>query len=301
MKDNLTKICCAVLFVVILMIGGLAWTWKTYLSPEVYESPRIYNHYVMGLDSLSAEVKMTSDSVSLEHYLAYIDSVNKVVIQRSDNYISDVDLMIAKSSAWVGIWIGIFAVVLTVPTVIQLVLAYRNENRVDTMLKDGKQDLKSIENNVKLLENNLKCSIKEHRISSIMMCLSSIPDPLLTPSPDKKRQFVNHYILFLAEEFDDYISYTKESFELEKVTKNAAEDVKKSNMLMVIMMMKMSLIRSQCVFSDITHNIQYRVIQDELDKAYQEVDSGELWNEDLITRLYDIRKKMDILIAALKV
>lgn len=294
MKDYLKSISCITLIVVLVMIVIMRFSWKTYLSPEIYENPKIYNHFLMYPDSISANIKVSPDSVPLDKYLAYIDSVNKVVIQRSDNYISDVDLMIAKSSAWVGLWIGIFAVVLTVPTVIQLVMAYRNEAKVEKVIEEGKQD-------VALLENKLKCSIKEHRISSIMMCLSSIPDPQLTPSQEGKRRFVNHYIQFLADEFSEYILLVKEYFALDGKSDKAGEGVERSNMLMVIMMMKMSLIRSQCVFSDITQNIQYRVVQDELDKIYQEIQIGELWNDDLIPKLLSVRKQMDILIAALKV
>lgn len=294
MKDGLKSISCITLIVVIVLIIGLVWSWRNYLSPDIYENPKIYNHYLMYPDSITAEMKVTTDSVPLDKYLTYIDSVNKVVIQRTDNYISDVDLMIAKSSAWVGFWIGIFAVVLTVPTVIQLVMAYRNEAKVEKVIEEGKKD-------VALLENKLKCSIKEHRISSIMMCLSSIPDPQLTPSQEGKRRFVDHYIQFLADEFSEYILLVKEFFAFGGKSDNAGEGVERSNMLMVIMMMKMSLIRSQCIFSDITQNIQYRVVQDEMDKIYQEIQNGELWNDDMVKRLQAVRKHLDILIAALKV
>lgn len=294
MNDNLRNICCVIFLVVIMLIIGMMWTWRKYLSPEIYENPKIYNHYVMCPDSITANLKITPDSVTLEKYLAHLDSIDQVVIRRTDNYISDVDLMIEKSSAWIGLWIGIFAVVLTVPTVIQLVMAYRSDVRVEKMIQDGKQD-------VALLENKLKCSITEHRISSIMMCLSSIPDPQLTPSQDEKRRFVDHYIQFLSDEFGKYITLVKESLENEGKTEKTGEPVERSNMLMVIMMIKTSLIRSQCVFSDITHNIHYHVVKDYLDKMYQEIDRGELWDNAMISRLYEVRKQLDILIAALKV
>ena len=294
MKDNLKNISCVTFLVVIILIIGMIWTWRIFLSPEICKNPTTYKHYVICPDSITANLKITPDSVTLEKYLAYIDSVNQVVIRRADNYISDVDLMIAKSSAWVGVWIGIFAVVLTVPTVIQLVMAYRSDVKVEELIQDGKQD-------VALLENKLKCSITEHRISSIMMCLSSIPDPQLTPSQDEKRRFVDHYIQFLSEEFCKYITLVKESLENAKKAEKTGDAVERSNMLMVIMMIKTSLIRSQCVFSDITHNIHYHIVKNYLDKTYQEIERGELWDNAMISRLYEVRKQLDILIAALKV
>ena len=254
----------------------------------------MYNHYVLYPDSIVSGMKVTKDSVTLESYLAHIDSISRVTIQKADNYTSDVDLMIEKSSAWMGFWIGIFAIVMTVPTIIQFVMAYRNDNEVKQMIDDGKRE-------TALLENKLKCSIKEHRISSIMMCLSSIPDPQLTPSQEMKRSYVNNYIQFLAEEFGEYILLIGEYFNKAEKTDLTDNGVQRNNILMVVTMLKMSLIRTQCVFSDITQNIQYRLLQDQLDQLYQRIEKGEVWGSELVNLLHDIRKKMDVLIAALQV
>ena len=39
----------------------------------------------------------------------------------------------------------------------------------------------------------------------------------------------------------------------------------------------------------------------QLDKIYQEIQIGELWNDDMVKRLQSVRQHLDILIAALKV
>lgn len=279
--------------IVLFLIVAMFITWRWFVMPKVYESPKIYNHYVWNPDSIKSDMIVCPDSVSLEKYLEHIDSISRVAIQKADNYISDVDLMISKSSAWMGMWLGIFAIIMTVPTIIQFVMTYRNESRMEKMIDDGK-------NEARLLETKLKCSIKEHRISSIMMCMSSIPDPQLTPSQEEKRQFVNHYIKFLSREFEDYINLLSVFFEKVKLLESTDEQIERNNILMVITMLKMSLIRTQCVFSDVTQNVQYHSVKSKLDEVYYAVQSGEVWNGDLIGKFRDVDKEFIILISALE-
>ena len=294
MKESHSNTYYIIFIVLLLLISGMFISWHHFVEWKQNEATKMYNHYVLYPDSMASGMKVTKDSVTLESYLAHIDSISRVTIQKADNYTSDVDLMIEKSSAWMGFWIGIFAIVMTVPTIIQFIMAYRNDNEVKQMIDNGKRE-------TALLENKLKCSIKEHRISSIMMCLSSIPDPQLTPSQEMKRSYVNNYIQFLAEEFGEYILLIKEYFNKAEKTDVTDNSVQRNNILMVVTMLKMSLIRTQCVFSDITQNIQYRLLQDQLDQLYQRIEKGEVWGSELVNLLHDIRKKMDVLIAALQV
>ena len=294
MKDSKTYVYCTIFVVVLLFVVSVFITWYKYVVPRVYETAKIYNHYVWEPDSIKSGMMVTKDSVSLEKYLEHIDSISRVAIQQADNYIADVDLMISKSSAWMGMWLSIFAIIMTVPTIIQFVMAYRNEGRIEKMLDEGRQE-------VRMLESKLKCSAKEHRISSIMMCLSSIPDPQLTPSPDEKRQFVNHYIKFLAKEFGEYTILLKDYFEAIENAEKVEGEIEKDNILMVITMLKMSLIRTQCVFSDITQNVQYRIIQIKLDGIYQNVMQGKTWGDKLIASFGEVTENFDELISSLAV
>lgn len=293
MEDNNHNFLYIIFIVVLLFVASLFITWHWFTEPKVYETAKMYNHYVAFPDSMIMDKKITKDSIPLEKYLTHIDSISRVTIQKADNYISDVDLMISKSSAWMGMWLGIFAIIMTVPTIIQFTMTYRNEHRIETMLTNSNKE-------VKALESELKCSIKEHRISSIMMCMSSIPDPQLTPSQDEKRMFVDHFISFLAKEFEDYIGQLEIYFNLSGRSATMDDNIGHNNLLMVITMLKSSLIRTQCVFSDITQNVQYRLLQDELDKVFKRIEKGELWGAALIASLRTIRKKFDILIASIE-
>lgn len=294
MKDSKTYVYCTIFVVVLLFVVSVFITWYKFVVPRVYETAKIYNHYVWEPDSIKSGMMVTKDSVSLKKYLEHIDSISRVAIQQADNYIADVDLMISKSSAWMGMWLSIFAIIMTVPTIIQFVMAYRNEGRIEKMLNEGRQE-------VRMLECKLKCSVKEHRISSIMMCLSSIPDPQLTPSPDEKRQFVNHYIKFLAKEFGEYTILLKDYFEAIENAEKVEGEIEKNNILMVITMLKMSLIRTQCVFSDITQNVQYRIIQIKLDGIYQNVMQGKTWGDKLIASFGEVTENFEELISSLAV
>lgn len=294
MKDSKTYVYCTIFVVVLLFVVSVFITWYKFVVPRVYETAKIYNHYVWEPDSIKSGMMVTKDSVSLKKYLEHIDSISRVAIQQADNYIADVDLMISKSSAWMGMWLSIFAIIMTVPTIIQFVMAYRNEGRIEKMLNEGRQE-------VRMLEGKLKCSVKEHRISSIMMCLSSIPDPQLTPSPDEKRQFVNHYIKFLAKEFGEYTILLKDYFEAIENAEKVEGEIEKNNILMVITMLKMSLIRTQCVFSDITQNVQYRIIQIKLDGIYQNVMQGKTWGDKLIASFGEVTENFEELISSLAV
>jgi len=282
--------------VIILVALGLivlmVLTWHSYVKPPIYETAKMYNHYVVYPDSIHAELTITEDSVLLSDYLLHIDSICKVTIQKADNYISDVDLMISKSSAWMGLWLGIFAIVMTVPTIIQFVMTYKNEKRVEEMIRKHQAKMTC-------LEDKMLCSIKEHRISSIMMCLSSSPDPQLTPSLEKKRLFVRYFMRFLNSEFREYINLLDSYYESAEKNDDIDNSSDTSNMLLVITELKMALVRSQCVFSDITQNIHFQIVQNKLDEVFEKVKSGEWRGKKLTAGLTTVKEQFDIMLATI--
>lgn len=284
--------CVIIILVALALIGFMVWTWYHYVKPPIYETAKIYNHYVWTPDSIKSDMTVTKDSIMLNQYLEHIDSISRVTIQKADNYISDVDLMISKSSAWMGMWLGIFAIVMTVPTIIQFAMTYQNEKRVEIMIQKHQTKMTC-------LEDKMLCSIKEHRISSIMMCLSSSPDPQLTPSLEKKRLFVQHFLRFLNDEFVEYINLLDSYYESAEKNDEIEKSSDTSNMLLIITELKMSLVRSQCVFSDITQNIHFHIIQKLLDGVFEKVRSGELKGKKLTVELTKVKEQFDIMLTTI--
>ena len=78
------------------------------------------------------------------------------------------------------------------------------------------------------------------------------------------------------------------------------EYIGQSNILMVITMLKMSLIRTQCVFSDITQNIQYHLVKRALDMVYNNVQIGMTWGDELIHEFQDVSMEFRKLISVLE-
>ena len=68
--------------IVLFLIVAMFITWRGFVMPKVYESPKIYNHYVWNPDSIKSDMIVCPDSVSLEKYLEHIDSISRVAIQK---------------------------------------------------------------------------------------------------------------------------------------------------------------------------------------------------------------------------
>ena len=93
----------------------------------------------------------------------------------------------------------------------------------------------------------------------------------------------------------------KSYYKSNEKNKTTEEPTDISNMLLLITEIKMALIRSQCVFSDLTQNIYYHIAQKKLDDVLEKVRTGELRELKLTEKLFQVRNEIEKLLASITV
>lgn len=138
----------------------------------------------------------------------------------------------------------------------------------------------------------LKKSSLENRISSIMMCLSSFPDPQMVSEKSEKRKMVASYLHLLYKEYQDYAHIISS-----QVLDQDCNYVELSQYArLVLLSIKLAVIRSQSSFSELSQDVAFHNLIVIIEDVSNELDGGYIMQSDLKPRLEEVQKKYLILL-----
>jgi hypothetical protein len=157
----------------------------------------------------------------------------------------------------------------------------KTEKEYDNLLEE-KLNKYNVELNKKILKikktvdietDKLKKSFRENRINTIMMCLSSFPDPQMVAEKEDKRIMVSDYLQLLYNEYSKYAQIVSILITQEK-DDHYEETLK--YVRLVLLSIKMAIIRSQSSFSELTQNIACHVLIRIIDSTTKDIASGKI-------------------------
>lgn len=216
-------------------------------------------------------LKVKSDSmVALYEYMdKRVGQAEQIV----GNYQSDADVFIGKATGMFSLWLGVSAAFIAVVIGLSVWNNYRQEKSAEKVKRE------------------LECTAQINKIGSIMTCLNSLPDPLLSESESDRRLYIKNNINLLHHEFGVYVKL---------INKNKdSSDYDLKYVQLVLSVMKIALLRVQNVFSDRVSNVTFYTFSSTLEKCIKDIQDGSITHKDMKTSLKTVMGQFDKLRTAL--
>lgn len=266
----------------VIIVLAIFISWYCILRHDTKPVVNNYNSYLQLNDSVARD--SMADSVFC--FMQRVDSIEKDVKTLREKYQSEVDLMIDKANGWLAFWIGVLALVIGLMSIWQI---YRqNKSEKDFQRLEGEvngkieEKYKGAENQINKAISNFEQKIvgfdkqlfyaqqtlRASKLSSLMMCLSSFPDPqMASDTADKKHQM---YVVLkhVSATFREYV----DSFCKEEDTK--AYEIE--NTYLVLTVVKLAVVRTHGIYSDIHQNILIQKLLDLIGETNREILNGEI-------------------------
>lgn len=270
------------IFVIAILVIGIFISWFCFLRYETKPADISYNSYLLLKDSVACD--SIADSVFC--FMQRADRIENEVEKLRDKYQSEVDLMIDKANGWLAFWIGVLAIVIGLMSLWQMYRQINTEKdfqhlKDDVIEKiDDKYDdvenqineaIKKFGENIGEFNNqllNTQQMLRASKLSSLMMCLSSFPDPqMVSDTADKKHQM---YVVLkhVSATFREYVEALCDQIG------NKAFDIE--NAYLVLTVVKLAVVRTHGIYSDIHQNIKIQKLLDYIEETNQKILKGEI-------------------------
>ena len=161
MKNSIIKVVAHIIGAVFVFFIFPSITYSCFVNTELHS--QIDKHSYQ-LDSISKIQQ--KDSLSVDSFHIYdrdIKQMNQQILRLEDNYTSYVDLMIEKTSAWMAYWMGIFALIMTIPTIVYLFQNHNHEKRIEKTIEEFNNKKKEIDDKLKELQKEIEKESSEQK------------------------------------------------------------------------------------------------------------------------------------------
>lgn len=296
----------------VVVIASFHWIVGGDLRPQHYT----YQHYLK-IDSI--QQKALGDTLYLHQMMDRADSISNVTKAISDRYQDDINLMIYKTTQWLTFWIGVMAILAggvainqfynhrkaaadkremesrfdeyeknTTANVDKRIKDYQGivNLHVESEVKAKMGEISVIQERIDALNTLLHNTSRDIKISSLVTCISTFPDPSMFTSKPEKKEYLRYYLRNLHDEFKDFVSKFKDS-------EQTLDDI--SRLAIVLTSVKYVIVRSRSIFPSYHQNITYSQLCKALEKPLKSIMNGEVkvkeLNEDL-TKIIEVFGKM---------
>lgn len=295
MKKYIKTPCAITIAAAVLVLAVFISWYLIMMAKPVY-------HYHTGtteivvLDSIKEDSLTKTNLDSIYISLKRLDEIERKLDKLSNSYLTEVDLAVEKSNGWLAFWIGVITLVIGLSSFWQVYRQYKNDKEFQTLrnninddIKTRKEEIKEKQETfkkdidkefdmqmeeIKIFQTNtenhlkdLKKTFSEIRISSLMMCLSSFPDPQMTADTEDKKKQIFKLMKNVLATYDEYIK----SIELqEKEHKVDMEAV-----FMVLTNLKLAVVRTHGAYSDLHQNIRFSKIIRQITEINNDILNGE--------------------------
>ena len=278
-------------------------------------SPIIYKYETtLHADSLWRD-SIIKGELDMAQLLNRVDSISKVSSDISNRYQEDINLMIYKTTQWLSFWLTVMTVIAGIIFVFQ----FFDKRRFDTELqkiKDNFDDYKKntkgelgqrvteytdsanmrIDNKIRSsneeldkLKNRVEKYDMEIRISTLVTCISTFPEPSMFGTGTNKQKSLKYYLHNLYFEYEQYVKFFKE----EKTDKELDKEYSRTSIIrlsVVLISVKYIVIRTQNTFPDYHQNITFYSLLKRINNAQKKIVANEATQESLIPDIDAITK-----------
>ena len=172
------------------------------------------------------------------------------------NYQGDANLVMEKADDMVSQWLTISTVLVTLIIGLSVWNNYKQEHSY-------RESVEKIKNDIVRIRTEMEATEHINKMGSIMTCLNSLPDPLLTDSYADRKTYVKNNLSLM---YDEYAAYVKL---VVKDEETIAKDIR--YLQLVLSALKISVLRSQSVFSDVMSNIAFYHFTSKLNEAIKSI------------------------------
>ena len=160
-------------------------------------------------------------------------------------------------------------------TLTQLMGSYKEalDNKVDAKFSTSNNQFTELEGKIKTLSKEIEKSENENRISTLMACISSFPDPVMFNSTPKRKLYIQFYLKKLCHEFNEYIKIVR----LIKKVDLTEDDF--NRLSLALSSVKYVVVRTQSAYSGYHQNVTYNKLKDSINDMLTDGDIGERLND----------------------
>lgn len=261
--------------------------------------------------------------VLVEHktYKNKVDSLSKVVDNVNGQYISMIDMMIDKFNTWVGFWLAVLSLILLLMSVWQYFKIEKYDERIKELETNGKtlandltkkgedivnestsqkQQISDSLTNIQIkthqfqkqakdyLESQLaehKYSTLENRMTSLLLCLSSVPDPQMFNDSDERKEQISYYLGLISNMLSEYFRLIEQESETHQLHGATITCIP-----MMLLNLRMSIIRLQGILRDPIIYIKYETLKKNIENLETSIRRSHLLCENDVSALRKLMK-----------
>ena len=238
-------------------------------------------------DSLTTYIKNfainNKDSIperlaEIQGRLSSVEKDSKNITKKFENIRKETDLIIDKNSQWVGFWLSIIGIVLTISTILQVYANYRSNTENKETIK------KTI--------HELELSTKSNKISCVTSCISNIPELYNFAPEGTRRDFINKFLKILHNEYSDYIIYIGETIPLEWLT---TKELKKELDYIYLSwsQIEVAIHNIICCYDEFETNIEYQTLTRLLNEQITSFHNNSINSKNIIESMSKINDALN--------
>lgn len=144
----------------------------------------------------------------------------------------------------------------------QLIETYKEnlDNKVDAKFVGSNEKFAELDKQILSLSRDIRKSENENRISSLMTCISSFPDPAMFNSTPKRKLYIQFYLKKLNQEFCEYTKVVKQ------IKKEDLTEDDYSRLSLALSSLKYVVVRTQSAFSGYHQNVTFSKLKDSINE-----------------------------------
>ena len=228
-----------------------------------------------------------------------VDSLSTIVDKINGQYASVIDMLIDKFNTWVGFWLALLSLILLIVSVWQYLKIDKYKERINKLEEDSKEATEKIQIQMANLQKQAKVyldtqisihqySTLENRMTSLLLCMSSVPDPQVFSDSEERKEQVNYYLGLVSGLLIKYFKLIEQESECHKLPEGTVACIP-----MVLLNLRLSLLRIQGMFRDPGIYIAFVKLINQIEKNEASIRRTQLFNKSDVKELGTLVKSFN--------
>lgn len=228
-----------------------------------------------------------------------VDSLSTIVDKINGQYASVIDMLIDKFNTWVGFWLALLSLILLIVSVWQYLKIDKYKERINKLEEDSKEATEKIQIKMANLQKQAKVyldtqisihqySTLENRMTSLLLCMSSVPDPQVFSDSEERKEQVNYYLGLVSGLLIKYFKLIEQESECHKLPEGTVACIP-----MVLLNLRLSLLRIQGMFRDPGIYIAFVKLINQIEKNEASIRRTQLFNKSDVKELGTLVKSFN--------
>lgn len=228
-----------------------------------------------------------------------VDSLSTIVDKINGQYVSVIDMLIDKFNTWVGFWLALLSLILLIVSVWQYLKIDKYKERINKLEEDSKEATEKIQIQMSNLQKQAKVyldtqisihqySTLENRMTSLLLCMSSVPDPQVFSDSEERKEQVNYYLGLVSVLLIKYFKLIEQESECHKLPEGTVACIP-----MVLLNLRLSLLRIQGMFRDPGIYIAFVKLINQIEKNEASIRRTQLFNKSDVKELGTLVKSFN--------